>query len=326
MTTPQKVVAVTGSSGHLGSKLLEHLEELPGLGKLVAFDNRPLRAPVHNIAALRKDVSEDISGELAIHQVNTLVHLAFDWKSGMRRRDAAESSARNGKMVRAVLDSSLAAGVQHLIYVSSHAVYGARADAPFPVNEEWPRTPAPGFPYAQDNHLAEQVLLEQAERSTELKITIFRSCPALGSMTSVALLRELYFPGWVGLSDYNPPLQFVSDDDLARVICLAITRELPGVFNVAGGGVVFLRELAEAMETRRMQLPASIVNPLKRLTGGAFVAYSHSLDRWPVIMSTAKLHRATGYCYRRTALEAVACLVSYNHEFEDSLPSLIAVR
>ena len=74
MTTPQKVVAVTGSSGHIGAKLLEHLEETPGLGKLVAFDLRPLRAPVHNIAAYRMDVTEGINEELARHGVTTLVH------------------------------------------------------------------------------------------------------------------------------------------------------------------------------------------------------------------------------------------------------------
>ena len=326
MTTARKVVGVTGSSGHLGAKLLEHLEEIPGLGKLVAFDLQPLRAPVHNIAAIRKDVTEPISEELANHRVNTLVHLAFDWRGGMRRREAAETSERNAAMVRQVTRSCLDAGVQHLIYVSTHAVYGARAGTPIPVSEEWPPNPAPGFTYAQDNHIAEQALLELAEQSPEIKVTIFRSCPALGSMTSMALLRELYFPGWVGPVDYNPPLQFVSDDDLARIICQAITHELSGVFNVAGSGVVFLRELARALEVRRTQLPASIVYPLKRMTSGAFVSSSHYLDRWPLIMSTARLQKATGYRYRFTAIDAVACLVSYNEEFQENPPKLAAVR
>jgi UDP-glucose 4-epimerase len=322
----QKVVAITGSSGHLGAKLLEHLEEIQGLGKLVAFDLKPLRAPVHNIAAFRNDVTKPINEELAGNRVDTLVHLAFEWQSGLRRRDATATSERNEAMVRQVIESSIDAGVQHLIYVSTHAVYGARADAPIPVSEEWPRNPAPGFPYAQDNYSAEQVLLELAEQFPEIRVTIFRSCPALGAMTSVALLREMYFPGWLGLSDHNPALQFVSDDDLARIICMAITRELKGVFNVAGTGVVFLRELANSLASRRIQLPASIVYPLKRLTGGAFVANSHYLDRWPVIMSTGRLQQATGYRYRRMALDAVSCLISYNEEFEANPPKLSAVR
>ena len=326
MTTPHKMVAVTGSSGHLGAKLLEHLEEIPGLGKLVAFDRRPLRAPVHNIAVFRNDVTKPITEELGRHRVNTLVHLAFEWSSGMRRRDAASQSEQNEAMVKAVIESCLEAGVQHLIYVSSHTVYGARADTPIPVSEEWPRNPAPGFPYAQDNHSAEQALLELAEQSPEMKITILRSCPALGTMTSLSLLRELYFPGWLGLSDHNPPLQFVSDDDLARILCMAITEGVPGVFNVAANGVVFLRELAEALQAGRIQLPASIVYPLRRLTGGALAANSHYLDRWPVIMSTAKLDQATRYRFRHNALNAVASLISYNDDFQETLPKLSEIR
>ena len=326
MTTAQKVVAVTGSSGHLGAKLLEHLEEIPGLGKLVAFDLKPLRAPVHNIAAIRKDVTEPISEELANHRVNTLVHLAFEWRGGMRRREAAETSERNAAMVQQVIKSCLDAGIRHLIYVSTHAVYGARAGTPVPVNEEWQRNPASGLPYAQDNHIAEQALLELAEQSPEIEVTIFRSCPALGSMTSMTLLRELYFPGWVRLSDHNPPLQFVSDDDLARIICLAITQELRGVFNVAGNGVVFLKELGRALGTRGTQLPASIVYLMKQMTSGSFVSNSHYLDRWPLIMSTARLQKATGYRYRFTAMDTVACLVNYNEEFQENLPKLAAVR
>ena len=325
MTTPQKVVAVTGSSGHLGAKLLEHLEETPGLGKLVAFDLRPLRAPVHNIAAYRMDVTEGINEELARHGVTTLVHLAFQWQGGLRRRDADLMSLQNSAIIKEVIESSKQARIKHLIYVSSHSVYGARRDMPIPVNEEWPPTPASGFTYAQDNYSAEQTLLETAHQSEDMRVTILRSCPALGTMTSMALLRELYFPGRLGLSDHNPPLQFVSDDDLARILCMTITEELAGVFNVAANGVVFLREFAEALLMRRIQLPVSIVYPLKRLTGRGYVAYSHQLDRWPVIMATAKLSRFSGYRYRHSGLDAVASLVSYNDEFQDRLPKLHAV-
>ncbi len=326
MTFQRKVVAITGSSGHLGARLLEHLEDVPGLGKLVGFDVKPLRAPVHNIAVYRKDVRESMAEELDRHRVTTLVHLAFEWGTGLRRRQAAAISELNGKMVEEVIDSAVRSGVQHIIYVSSHTVYGARPELPMPVNEEWPPNPSTGFSYAQDNLRAEQALSELAEKSPNIKVTILRSCPALGTMTSMGLLRELYFPGWMGMSDQNPPLQFVSDGDLARILCMAITEELPGLYNVAGDGVVFLRELAQEMSTRQVLMPAILANPLKRLTGGGFVSYSHQLDRWPLIMSTGKLKRVTGYHFRHSALDAVTSLVNYNEHFLERLPKLSMVR
>ena len=326
MTTQQKVVAVTGSSGHIGAKLLEHLEEMPGLGKLVAFDTRPLRAPVHNIAAFRRDVAEPIHEELAQHGVTTLVHLAFAWRSGLKRREAAANSERNLAALERVIESCIQAGVGHLVYVSSHSVYGARPDNPVPLNEDCPLRPSSGFPYAQDNYRAERLLSEKAEENPDFKVAIFRSCPVLGPMTGTGLMREFFFPGWVGLSDYNPPLQFVDDDDLARLMCLAIGQEVEGTYNVAGDGVAFLRELAPTLVSGRVQLPAALVYPLKRLTGGTSVAYSHFLDRWPIIMSTAKLRRTTGFRFRHTATEAVASFGAYNAEAQERMPKLAEVR
>ena len=319
MTTQRKVVAVTGSSGYIGAKLLEHLEETPGRGKLVTFDTRPLRAPIHNIAAFRHDVATPIHEELSRHRVNTLVHLAFTQRRGPDRRDRAAVSERNRQTLRNILESCARAHIGHLIFLSSHTVYGARADSPVPLHEDSPLHPAPGSTYASDSYLAEQMLLEYSQAMPDMKLTIFRCCPALGPMAGMQSLRDFYFPGGLGLSDCNPPLQFVYDDDLARVLCLAITEELTGIFNVAGDGVAFLRELAEAMPARQTRLPAALVYPLKRMAGGGS-PIDHDLARWPIIMSTAKLHQSTGYRFRHTAQDAVAALASSSYEAQQ-LPS-----
>ena len=317
MTSRRKIVAVTGSSGQIGSKLLEHLEETQGLGKLVALDTRPLRAPVHNITAIRKDVSEPIQDELMRLRVNTVVHLAFAWKRDLKRREASQLSEQNRKALDSVLESCKAARVEHIIYLSSHSVYGARPDNPLPLHEDSPLRPSYGFPYAQDNYRAEQTLQEFVRENPEIQLTIVRSCPAVGAASGTEQLQEFFFPGWVGLSDYNPPLQFVYEDDLARILCLAITQGLTGTFNVAGNGVVFLRELSRTVDFKRAQLPAALAYPLKRLIGGSSVAYSHYLDRWPIIMSTARLNRDTGYRFRHTASQAVAALESNNVDVQD---------
>ena len=310
----------------MGSVLLEHLEDMPGLGKLVAFDTRPLRAPVHNIAAFRRNVTESIQGELDRFGVTTLVHLAFQWRKGLRRREAAELSEQNQVMLEQVIDSAVGAGVGHIIYVSSHTVYGPGPDCPTPLSEDWPLRSESGYPYAADNLRAEELLERLADDHPGVKVTVLRCCPALGAHTSVDLLREFYYPGWLGLSDYNPPLQFVSDDDLARILGIAIREQHSGVFNVAADGVVFLREFTKELPIKRVQMPSAIAYPMKRLTGGTYVAYSHYLDRWPVIMSTAKLKQATGYRFRLSALEALSALVSYNEEFQAYLPRLREVR
>ena len=236
-------------------------------------------------------------------------------------------SEKNRQMLQEVDRSpAVGASVRHIIYVSSHTVYGPGPDCPTPLSEDCPLRSGSGYPYAADNLRAEEMLLKLVEDHPGIKVTILRCCPALGPYTSVDLLREFYFPGWVGLSDYNPPLQFVSDDDLARILGIAIREQHSGVFNVAADGVVFLREFARELPAKRVRMPSAMAYPMKRLTGGAYVAYSHYLDRWPVIMSTAKLKQATGYRFCLSALESLSTLVSYNEEFEAFLPRLREVR
>ena len=152
----------------------------------------------------------------------------------------------------------------------------------------------PGVISMQRDNLRAEVRLQQlVEDHPEVRVTILRCCPALGAHTSIDLLREMYLPGWLGLSDYNPPLQFVSDDDLARnLVHLDRAAAFRHLQCGPADGVVFLREFARELSEKRFQMPSTIAYPIKRLTGGAFVAYKHYLDRWPVIMSTAKLRQA----------------------------------
>ncbi len=326
MATQRKVVAVTGSSGYIGAKLLEHLEETPGQSKLVTFDTRPMPAPIHNIAAYRRDVTTRIDEELNLHRVNTLVHLAFARRTSPNRRDGAAASDQNRQMLERVVESCIRANVGHLIYLSSHTVYGARPDNPLPINEDSPLRPAPGFQYANDHARAEQALLEFSRALPNIKLTVFRCSPVLGTMAGMSLLREFYFPGLLGASNCNPPLQFVYDDDLARILCLAITEELTGFFNVSGDGVVFLRELGEALAVRQLLLPSPLSRPLNRLSGCGFTFADHNLTRWPVITTAARLRQTTGYRFRHTARDAVTAFANSSEEVDWRLRKKVEIR
>ena len=138
MAQQGKIVAVTGASGYIGTKLLERLEQEPGLRKLVAFDVKPLPLPVHNIAFYRKNVSEPIEDDLNDQGATTLVHLAFNARRGANRREIAEIHDENLETLRAVMASCVGARVTHLVYVSSHTVYGAHSGNPIPIAEDAP--------------------------------------------------------------------------------------------------------------------------------------------------------------------------------------------
>jgi len=66
MVEDAKIVAVTGASGYIGSRLLRQLEE-ENLERLVAIDINPPPLPIHNVAVYRRDVGltcEDACGKV----------------------------------------------------------------------------------------------------------------------------------------------------------------------------------------------------------------------------------------------------------------------
>ena len=310
MEQNNRVVAVTGAAGYVGSRLLQKLEEQGEHRKLVAFDTKPLAFPVHNVAAYRKDVTEPIDDTLSHHRVTTLVHLAFNAKRGRNRREVAATRESNLNMLKSVLESCARARVGHLVYVSSHTVYGPHPDNPVPLSENAPLRPLADFPYGYDKYLSEELIQGFSEQHPDIKVTILRCCVVLGPNAEDPIAKAFFRPVLLGVLDYNPPLQFLYEDDLSRVVSIIIGERLPGVFNVAGEGVVFYSELAKIIRSKLVSLPAIVAYPLANLSWDLGIqrdATASGLDfvRYPMVLDSGKLRLATSYRFWHTSLETL---------------------
>ncbi len=314
MVEASKVVAITGASGYIGSRLLRQLEE-GNLEKLIAFDIKPPILPIHNIAVHRRDVSRPIDGTLRQSRVTTLVHLAFTANRGRNRQEIRDTRETNLRTLHAILDSCSRAGVKHIIYLSSHTVYGAHRDNPLPLTERAPLRPMPDFPFGYDKFLSDQILESFAERHPDTKVTILRSSSVLGPSASNDISRVFAFPKAMGVCGYNPPFQFLHEDDLARILTAVIEREISGIFNVAGDGVAFYNEIAEILPEKLMCLPPFLAYPAVKVTWNLGLQRSRTtaeldLVRYPLLLSTGKLEQATGYRPRYTSLETLTTFVN----------------
>jgi UDP-glucose 4-epimerase len=212
-----------------------------------------------------------------------------------------------------------------LIYLSSHLVYGAHSDNPVPIPDDAEMRPSHDFPYAHDKHHCELALEEFAQAQNDIKVTVLRSCIVLGNGADNLTTRTFFHPWMLGVAPYDPPLQFVYDDDLARVMSIIIQQEIPGTFNVAGDGVVHYREMAKIIKSRLISLPPFLAYPLVQICRGLRLqreASSDTLDqvRWPILMSTGKLHKATGYRFLHTGLESLTAFTNSAYLYKDPLP------
>jgi UDP-glucose 4-epimerase len=318
MNQPPEVIAVTGASGYVGALLLQKLQDQGDLRKLVAIDLNPPPLPIHNIAVYRQDVTDPIDELLDNHRVSTLVHLAFITEASINRREIMYNREANLGSLRSVLNSCLRARIKHFVYLSSHTVYGAHPDNPVPLSDGAPLRPSPEIPYAYDKFLSEQIIQEFAEQHPETKVTVLRPCLVLGPNADNKVTRAFFRPWLMAVHDCNPPIQFLYEDDLARVLTIIIKQGIPGIFNVAGEGVVFYRELAEIIKSRLIELPAFLSYPLVQLTWRLHLqrhstAAGLDMVRYPIVVSTSKLRHTTGYRFWHTSRDALesytnACL------------------
>ena len=127
----------------------------------------------------------------------------------------------------------------------------------------------------------------------------------------------------LGVIDYNPPLQFVYEDDLARILTIVIRRRLAGIFNVAGDGVVFYKEFAETIKSRLINLPAFLAYGLAQLSWNLHLqrestACGLDLVRYPMVLSTGKLHQATGYRFWHTSMETLSAFANSSLLYQDT--------
>jgi UDP-glucose 4-epimerase len=322
MEQSPKSVAITGASGYVGARLLRKLEDEEDISKLVAIDSLPPAVPIRNMAAYRTNVTEPIDDALSQHNVSTVVHLAFIARRGRNRQEVDSIREANLAALGSVLESSARAGVNHIVYLSSHTVYGAHADNPVPLTDEAPLRPMPDFPYGYDKFLSEQMLQEFQETHPDIAVTILRSCMVLGPSAGNYITKAFFRPWLLGVIDYDPPLQFVYEDDLARILTIVIQRRLPGVFNVAGDGVVFYKEFAEMIKSRLINLPAFLAYGLAQMSWNLHIqreSTSCGLDlvRYPMVLSTGKLHQATGYRFWHTSMETLSAFANSGLLYQD---------
>ena len=303
MDNAGRIIAVTGAAGYVGSRLLQELEGEESLSKVIAIDLHSLPHPVHNIMALRMDVTHQLGDALHDLKVNGLVHLASNLDVGRNRRDEEDVTIANIKGVHSVLQACRSARVDNLIYLSSHTVYGPHRDNPVPITEEAHLRPMPEFRYSVDKALAEQAIQEFATQNPGVRVTILRSCTVLGPSADSHAASAFLKPVLFGIWGMDPSWQFVHEEDIARLLTLLVMEPHSGIYNVAGDGIVAYSHIARLARRRLLRLPSWLAQAVVQATWALNIqreSPSQVLDfsRYPIVLSTGKLKKEIDFRFK----------------------------
>jgi UDP-glucose 4-epimerase len=288
---PGMTVAVTGASGNVGTALLRRLAEA-GVTHVRGLARRrpPETAPYDQVRWYLADLSEPDSEEVLaefLDGVDAVVHLAWallpDRQPDLLHRVNVEGTER-------VLAAAGAAGVQHLVHMSSLGTYAA-GPQDHPIGEDWPTTGIPTSTYSRQKSTCEVAVQDFAETFPEVTVSVTR--PTLVLQPDAASEIGRYFlgpylfplaravPGQVARLLPIPlpgelKLSFVHADDVADAIARILDRRAPGPFNLTAPPIFDADGLAGALGARRVPVPAVVLR-----TGMQVAFLSHLLQIEP---------------------------------------------
>jgi UDP-glucose 4-epimerase len=308
-------LAITGSGGYLAQQLITRLGADPEVEFILGLDIRSQETKVGCPALfLRYDITApwgELRDYLRLRDINTALHLAWQFNpihDAIRHRQVDVEGSTN--FFRAAAE----AGVKRVVYTSSTTAYTNAANSEAALSEETPVTGTPRYLYSKHkgevDRLAQQFMLQHPEIST----VILRPSIVVGPHTQniVSKMTEWpwrSFPWMFQVRGANPPMQYLSEDDVGEILYRAVKSDVRGIFNCAGDGVVRFTELAAIMGKKPLPVPASLLyaqtGPLWALHLAPFPAGILDMIRYPWVADTTRLKTAFGYVPRLTSRQAL---------------------
>ncbi len=306
---PSETIAITGSSGYLGRKLVQRFR---GLGHrivgidVVANEDPPSKPDVF----IQADIcDESLPEKIAKFSPNTIVHGAFVFQP---RRNAKKTRKINVDGTRNVFSAAVQSAAKQLMIVSSATAYGAWEDNPVPMDESWQRRSRNEFQYAANKHEVEQLTESFAKEHPEIATCWVRPAIIAGPNFSNYLSRFIFgLPLLIKMDGFDSPLQFVHEDDVVESMAAILAAKGQGGFNIGPDDWLTIDEIANLTNRKALSLPFWLVRwihgfawlvrfPIHESPAG-FLYFA----RYPWVVASKRLQQEIGYQFKYSCRETV---------------------
>ncbi|HTL11332.1 MAG TPA: NAD-dependent epimerase/dehydratase family protein [Bdellovibrionota bacterium] len=300
-------ILITGASGGLASILVDLLTDDY---RLVGVDPRPMPAGrnfpgvFHQVEYTHRRMAEIFRR----NPFHAMLHLGR-----VRSSDDGPRSMRfqtNVIGTRNLLELGLKHKVKHLIVFSTYHVYGAHKHNHIHIRETEPLRASQMFPELVDavelDYTATTFLWQHHDK---VRTVILRPVNVVGRRIRNAMTQILRGDVCPMLMGYDPLLQFIHEEDIARALMLCLKGEKSGIYNVAGEGAVPYSKAIELVGSVAVPVPPpvvySLVNIWNRLGRTFLPRHLVEYFRYPTVVSDESFRRDFGYEPRVSTTDAL---------------------
>lgn len=258
----ERRIFITGLANPLAGALAARLERDERVSHLVGVD---LQEPRHRLVRtefIRADLRNPMIAKVVeATRVDTIVHLALTAApggAGGRGRMKELNVIGSMQLLAAAQRAPL---LRRVVVRSSTAVYGSTSADPALFREDVDVGGAHSG-YAKDAVEVEGYARGFARRREDATLTILRIANLIGPTVETPLTGYFALPVVPTVMGYDPRVQLCHEDDAVEVVCRSVLEEHPGIFNVAGPGILYLSQAARIAGKVSVPVPLPCVNSL----------------------------------------------------------------
>lgn len=299
-----QVVLVTGVGGEFGGRLFARLGNSGCFARVIGVDTTPPSDSAGWRGGTGEFVRADIRNPLIAKViesagVDTVVHASTTVHPVAPGKRAATKEVNVIGTMRLLAACQRSSTVRKLVLKSTAAVYGGGPRSPAVFTEDADLEPAAATGYAKDAVEVEGYVRAFARRRPDITVTVTRLANLIGRDVETVLTRYFALPVVPTVLGYDARLQLLHPSDALAVLESAASREIPGVFNVAGDGVLTVSQAIRRAGRAEWPMPRTAVPAIGRVLRGVHLADFSTeqvrLLNYGRVIDTTRLHDVFGY-------------------------------
>jgi UDP-glucose 4-epimerase len=243
--TGARRVLVTGLSTYWGGRLASALESNPEIEAIIGVDSREPTRELTRTEYVKVGVEHRLIEKIVrAARIDTVIDARLMVDS-LRGPDGLRPEQIHENNVIGTLNilAACAAGdspVRKLVFKSSAHWYGCAQDDPAYFTEDMSRRYEPETRVERDVVEAESAVEEFRGQRPKVTVSVLRFANVLGAEVDTSHVQFFALPAVPMIAGFDPRYQFVDEVDVVHALEHVAVRDIPGIFNVAGDGILTL--------------------------------------------------------------------------------------